>query len=176
MYGKRRGFSPFLEAFTAIGRAFPVVFTDLRGVFTGSQQASPPVFTGSLGRFHKEIPASQLSRTLPKHHLHSPVFSNSVHLMHKKERLMAPERVQKIRRKAGLTQEELGEVLEVSRSAVAQWESGANRPSKVQVEILKALERELKQRNVNDWKTSIAQAGGALSLAVFLKWMKGEYE
>lgn len=46
------------------------------------------------------------------------------------------EKLQELRRQKGLTQEELGEVLYVSRTAVSKWESGRGYPN---IESLKAI-------------------------------------
>ena len=39
------------------------------------------------------------------------------------------ERIAQLRRQAGLSQEQLGDLLGVSRQAVSKWESGASDPS-----------------------------------------------
>ena len=39
------------------------------------------------------------------------------------------ERIASVRKAAGLTQEQLGELVGVSRQAVSKWESGASDPS-----------------------------------------------
>ena len=39
------------------------------------------------------------------------------------------ERLQEVRRRAGLTQEQFAEELRVSRQAVSKWESGASEPN-----------------------------------------------
>ena len=40
-----------------------------------------------------------------------------------------PEKIQSLRKKAGMSQEALAERLGVSRQAVSKWESGASDPS-----------------------------------------------
>lgn len=87
---------------------------------------------------------------------------------------MTPEKIRELRDRAELTQRELANILEVNRSAVAQWESGVNRPSRIQAEMLKALRRELDHRDKAEWRNFLAKAGGALSLAYFLSWLKDE--
>ena len=51
---------------------------------------------------------------------------------------MLSEKLYALRKKAGLSQEELAEKLDVSRQAVSKWESGSARPD---VDRLKALSR-----------------------------------
>ncbi|MBR0144544.1 MAG: helix-turn-helix transcriptional regulator [Clostridia bacterium] len=51
---------------------------------------------------------------------------------------MLSEKLYELRRKAGLSQEELAERLDVSRQAVSKWESGTARPD---VDRLQALSR-----------------------------------
>ena len=46
------------------------------------------------------------------------------------------EKLQELRKKKGLTQEELAEILFVSRTAVSKWESGRGYPN---IESLKAI-------------------------------------
>ena len=46
------------------------------------------------------------------------------------------EKLQELRKKKGLTQEELAEALYVSRTAVSKWESGRGYPS---IDSLKAI-------------------------------------
>ena len=48
------------------------------------------------------------------------------------------EKLQELRKQKGLTQEELAEVLFVSRTAVSKWESGRGMPS---IESLKAISK-----------------------------------
>ena len=48
------------------------------------------------------------------------------------------EKLQELRKKKGLTQEELAEVLYVSRTAISKWESGRGYPS---IDSLKAIAR-----------------------------------
>ena len=48
------------------------------------------------------------------------------------------EKLQKLRKQKGLTQEELAEILFVSRTAVSKWESGRGYPS---IESLKAISK-----------------------------------
>ena len=48
------------------------------------------------------------------------------------------EKLQELRRQKGLTQEELAEILFVSRTAVSKWESGRGMPS---IESLKAISK-----------------------------------
>ena len=48
------------------------------------------------------------------------------------------EKLQELRKKKGLTQEELAEILFVSRTAVSKWESGRGMPS---IESLKAISK-----------------------------------
>ena len=48
------------------------------------------------------------------------------------------EKLQELRKKGGLTQEELAEILFVSRTAVSKWESGRGMPS---IESLKAISK-----------------------------------
>ncbi|MBE6900205.1 MAG: helix-turn-helix transcriptional regulator [Ruminococcaceae bacterium] len=48
------------------------------------------------------------------------------------------EKIQELRRKKGLTQEELAEILYVSRTAVSKWESGRGIPG---IESLKAISK-----------------------------------
>ncbi len=48
-------------------------------------------------------------------------------------------RLKRLRREAGLTQEELGRRLEVSRSAVANWEKGVRCPSPVTMRRIAVL-------------------------------------
>ena len=48
------------------------------------------------------------------------------------------EKLQELRKKRGLTQEELAEILFVSRTAVSKWESGRGMPS---IESLKAISK-----------------------------------
>jgi len=57
--------------------------------------------------------------------------------MRQKERLMEfHEKLQQLRKQKGLTQEELAEVLFVSRTAVSKWESGRGYPN---IDSLKAI-------------------------------------
>ena len=46
------------------------------------------------------------------------------------------EKLQELRKNSGLTQEELAEVLFVSRTAISKWESGRGLPS---IDSLKAI-------------------------------------
>ena len=48
------------------------------------------------------------------------------------------EKLQELRKQKGLTQEELAEILFVSRTAVSKWESGRGMPS---IESLKAISK-----------------------------------
>ena len=48
------------------------------------------------------------------------------------------EKLQGLRKKRGLTQEELAEILFVSRTAVSKWESGRGMPS---IDSLKAISK-----------------------------------
>lgn len=48
------------------------------------------------------------------------------------------EKLQELRKKKGLTQEELAEALFVSRTAVSKWESGRGYPN---IDSLKAVAR-----------------------------------
>ena len=48
------------------------------------------------------------------------------------------EKLQELRKQRGLTQEELAEILYVSRAAVSKWESGRGMPS---IDSLKAISK-----------------------------------
>lgn len=50
-----------------------------------------------------------------------------------------PRRLKRLRREAGFTQEELGNRLEVGRSAVANWERGLRMPSPLTIRSIALL-------------------------------------
>jgi transcriptional regulator with XRE-family HTH domain len=84
---------------------------------------------------------------------------------------MSPEEIRSLRQRGGLSQADLARIVEVDRSAVSRWESGDSQPGRTQLEILKALRRELEQRDEREWAHFLMKAGGSLSLALFLNWL-----
>ena len=55
------------------------------------------------------------------------------------------EKLQELRKQKGLTQEELAELLYVSRTAISKWESGRGYPN---IDSLKAIARFLKMTHL----------------------------
>ncbi|MCS3863452.1 transcriptional regulator with XRE-family HTH domain [Salinibacter ruber] len=87
---------------------------------------------------------------------------------------MTSNEVKALRKKADLTQQELSDILEVNRSAVAQWETGSTSPSRSQVAMMEAMEEAIDNRKEADWNRFLKRAAGSLTLAVFLRWYKGD--
>lgn len=58
---------------------------------------------------------------------------------------MTPEQIKSIRRKLGLTQPELASILGVNRMAVTQWETGVRNPSRMAINFIRYLLREMEQ-------------------------------
>jgi transcriptional regulator with XRE-family HTH domain len=87
---------------------------------------------------------------------------------------MTPDEVKRLRKKANVSQQELSDILEVNRSAVAQWETGATSPSRSQVAMMKAMEEAIDKREEKEWQRFLGRAAGSLTLAVFLKWYRGD--
>ena len=87
---------------------------------------------------------------------------------------MTPDEVKRLRKKANLSQQELSDILEVNRSAVAQWETGATNPSRSQVAMMKAMEEAIDKREEKAWQRFLGGAAVSLTLAVFLKCYRGD--
>lgn len=87
---------------------------------------------------------------------------------------MSPQEIRQLRDRGGFTQKEFANIVGVSRAAVSQWENGFETPSDTRVEIMKALRRELKKREGKELRKSLIQAGGALSLSIFLQWLTSD--
>lgn len=85
---------------------------------------------------------------------------------------MTPQEIKSLRERGGLSQADLARLVEVDRSAVSRWESGESQPGRTQQEILKALRRELDQRDEKEWAHFLMKAGTSLSLAIFLNWLR----
>lgn len=87
---------------------------------------------------------------------------------------MTPDEIKAFRNKADLTQRELASLLEVSGAAVAQWETGVRNPSKQHVVIMNAIREAIDKREEKEWQRFLGRAAGSLTLAVFLKWYRGD--
>lgn len=86
---------------------------------------------------------------------------------------MTPNEIRALRDRLDMTQREFASALEVDRAAVSQWESGKTQPTKAKREILRFWKKRVDERSKEDWKRSLAKAGGALSLAFVLNYISG---
>jgi DNA-binding transcriptional regulator YiaG len=87
---------------------------------------------------------------------------------------MTPDEIRAFRDKADLTQRELADLLEISPSAVAQWETGVTSPSENQVVLMTKMEEAIEKREEKEWRRFLMRTAGSLSLAVWLKWYRGD--
>jgi DNA-binding transcriptional regulator YiaG len=76
----------------------------------------------------------------------------------KKERAMSPDRISRIRERAGWTLQEMGDTLGVTRQAVSAWERGVRTPTEYQQALLRQIEEELDARKQERQRKQFVQA------------------
>jgi DNA-binding transcriptional regulator YiaG len=87
---------------------------------------------------------------------------------------MTPERIARIRERAGWTLQEMGETLGVNRSSVYHWEQGNREPTPYHREVLRNIEQQLDQRDKQQRKqfvqaiTGLAAGAGIGALLSYL--------
>lgn len=90
------------------------------------------------------------------------------------DRTMTPDRIARIRDRAGWTLQEMGETLGVTRQAVSAWERGVRTPNEYQQVLLQRIEAQLDQRDQQQREqfvqaiTGIAAGAGIAALFSFL--------
>lgn len=92
----------------------------------------------------------------------------------KKDRAMSPDRISRIRERAGWTLQEMGDTLGVTRQAVSAWERGVRTPGKYEQALLRKIEGQLDQRDQKQREqfvqaiTGLAAGAGIAALLSFL--------
>jgi transcriptional regulator with XRE-family HTH domain len=87
---------------------------------------------------------------------------------------MTPDRIARIRERAGWTYQEMADTLGVAKSAVYQWADGTRRPSPYHREVLRNIERQLNRRDKHQREqfvqaiTGLAAGAGIAALLSFL--------
>ena len=87
---------------------------------------------------------------------------------------MSPERIERIRQRAGWTYQEMADTLGVVKSAVYQWADGTRNPGPYHQEVLRNIEKQLDQRDQQQREqfvqaiTGIAAGAGIAALLHFL--------
>lgn len=81
---------------------------------------------------------------------------------------MNRDEIRRIRKSLGLTQHQFGQLLDVSRTTVMNWETGRTSPPELKQDIIRQLGRKADQRESgeNDWarKLLALAAGGAFGM------------
>lgn len=87
---------------------------------------------------------------------------------------MNPDRIARIRERAGWTLQQMGDTLGVTRQAVSAWERGVATPNRYQQVMLQRIEKQLDQRDKKQREqflqaiTGLAAGAGIAALISFL--------
>lgn len=77
---------------------------------------------------------------------------------------MSPDRIRRIRQRAGWTLQELGDTVGVARQTVWQWENGERSPDCYHEEVLQRIEQKLDEIERDRQKKEFLQEVGGLAL------------
>lgn len=77
---------------------------------------------------------------------------------------MAPDQIRNIRHRLGLNQYEFGQLLDVGRNTIVNWETGRTTPPELKQDIIRQLGEEAEQHQQNDeWvRKLLALAAGGM--------------